>query len=165
MRCSSLLCELTVVLCVVGCDRTPPGQELPGGTMPAVTNAVGPVPGPSRVRAQSNPYAREPAVLTQGMTLFNQYNCSGCHGPHAGGGMGPSLRDEAWIYGGGDADIYDSIAEGRGNGMPAWGAKIPEQQIWAMVAFIKSFRTVDEPSPPDQSTPAPPTDVLWPASH
>ena len=62
--------------------------------------------------------------------------------------MGPSLRDETWIYGSRDDQIFDSIAQGRSKGMPAWGAKIPEDQIWQLVAYIKSMRTPQEPDPP-----------------
>jgi cytochrome c oxidase cbb3-type subunit 3 len=32
--------------------------------------------------------------------------------------------------------------------MPAWGTKIPEEQIWKLVAYIKSMRTKEEPDPP-----------------
>ena len=81
--------------------------------------------------------------------LFNWYNCSGCHGGHAGGGMGPSLRDKVWLYGDRDDQIFDSIAEGRGQGMPSWGRKIPDEQIWKLVAYIKSMRTPQEPEPPE----------------
>lgn len=62
--------------------------------------------------------------------------------------MGPSLRDKVWLYGDRDDQIFDSIAEGRGEGMPSWGTKIPEDQIWKLVAYIKSMRTSSEPEPP-----------------
>lgn len=62
--------------------------------------------------------------------------------------MGPSLRDPVWIYGNRDDQIFDSIAQGRSKGMPAWGTKIPKQQIWELVAYIKSMRTPQEPDPP-----------------
>jgi cytochrome c oxidase cbb3-type subunit 3 len=62
--------------------------------------------------------------------------------------MGPSLRDRTWLYGDRDDQIFDSIAEGRSNGMPAWGSKIPSDQIWELVAYIKSMRTPQEPEPP-----------------
>ena len=62
--------------------------------------------------------------------------------------MGPSLRDEDWIYGSTDAQVFNSVAEGRANGMPAWGTKLPEAQIWKLVAYIKSLRTPKEPEPP-----------------
>jgi len=62
--------------------------------------------------------------------------------------MGPSLRDEVWIYGSRDDQVFDSIAQGRANGMPAWGSKIPQVQLWELVAYIKSMRTPQEPDPP-----------------
>jgi cytochrome c oxidase cbb3-type subunit 3 len=95
-----------------------------------------------------NPYAGNTNVLADGRRLFNWYNCSGCHGDHAGGGMGPSLRDSLWYYGGDDASIFASITEGRQHGMPAWGAKVPQDQRWEIVTYIKSLRTPNEPDPP-----------------
>lgn len=62
--------------------------------------------------------------------------------------MGPSLRDELWVYGGSDAQIFDSIAVGRTNGMPAWGTILPRQEIWKIVTYIRSMRTPQEPDPP-----------------
>jgi cytochrome c oxidase cbb3-type subunit 3 len=87
-------------------------------------------------------------AIAEGRKLFLWYNCAGCHGGHAGGGMGPSLRDPVWLYGSSDAQIFDSIAQGRAHGMPAWGTKVPEQQIWKLVVYIKSLRTPQEPDPP-----------------
>jgi len=43
-------------------------------------------------------YDNAEAVNT-GKRLFQQYNCSGCHS-NGGGGMGPDLMDDVWIYGG-----------------------------------------------------------------
>lgn len=62
--------------------------------------------------------------------------------------MGPSLRDATWIYGNRPDQIFDTIAQGRSNGMPAWGTKIPEDQIWQLVTYIKSLGTPQEPEPP-----------------
>jgi cytochrome c oxidase cbb3-type subunit 3 len=104
----------------------------------------------------SNPFGQDPMTLNAGRLYFNRYNCSGCHGGHAGGGMGPSLRDESWIYGNDDAQIFGSISEGRAHGMPAWGMKLPDEVIWKLVAYIKSLRTPEEPEPPDQTVPPPP---------
>jgi cytochrome c oxidase cbb3-type subunit 3 len=133
---------------------TPPGPF--GGAPPSVA-PVGPIPGPTIVGENAatvvqNPYAGEPAALEQGRQLFIQMNCYGCHGGRAGGGMGPSLRDQQWLYGDTPADIFDSISEGRGNGMPAWGTKLPPDVIWKLVTYIQSLRTANEPDAP---TPAP----------
>jgi cytochrome c oxidase cbb3-type subunit 3 len=62
--------------------------------------------------------------------------------------MGPSLRDTLWYYGGDDPSIFASITEGRQHGMPAWGSKLPRDQIWKLVAYIQSLRTPNEPDPP-----------------
>lgn len=135
------------VLAAAACDRHP-SEAATGGTV-AVGTPVGPIPGPGVEPSTSpNPFGDDPVVLQEGRRLFLRYNCAGCHGDHAGGGMGPSLRDEDWLYGDSDAHIFDSIAEGRGHGMPAWGVKLPEQQVWKLVAYIRSLRSDHEPEPP-----------------
>src|SRR4051794_33008987 len=61
---------------------------------------VAPIPRPPRARkAMANTYRNDADALRDGRHLFVSFNCSGCHGDHAGGGMGPSLRDEDWIDG------------------------------------------------------------------
>jgi cytochrome c oxidase cbb3-type subunit 3 len=138
------------LLATTGC-RSMPAEAANDGAPPAVPVAVGPVPGPGQTPASpTNPYSGNPVALTQGRQLFVYYNCYGCHGGRGGGGMGPSLRDPTWIYGNADAQVFDSIAEGRGKGMPAWGTKIPQEQIWKLVAYLKSMRTPSEPDAPEQ---------------
>src|SRR5579863_392912 len=115
----AMLILVAAALC--GCQREP-SEVAAAGASPAVETAVGPIPGPPMQAAErTNPYDQNPVAWKEGRQLFVQYNCSGCHGGHAGGGMGPSLRDPVWIYGSSDAHIFDSIAQGRANGMPAWG--------------------------------------------
>src|SRR5690242_2508782 len=36
--------------------------------------------------------------LSEGKRLFSWFNCTGCHA-NGGGGMGPALMDDKWIYG------------------------------------------------------------------
>lgn len=110
---------------------------------------IGPIPGPTGdPTLPKNPLEDTAAVRQHGRELYTMMNCVGCHGGHAGGGIGPSLRDESWIYGGDDAHVYASIVLGRAHGMPAWGTLLPEDEIWSLVAYIASLRTADEPSPP-----------------
>lgn len=137
------------------CDRgTPPPAA--AGAYPAVQAAVGPPPGPDpATRVASNPFAGRRAAEVEGRRLFVWYNCAGCHGDHGGGGMGPSLRDPVWIYGSAEAQIFSSIAEGRAHGMPSWGTKLPSEQIWKLVTYIKTLRTPAEPDPP-------PENLSWP---
>ena len=140
------------VLCLAGALGACQRDAVPLAAAGATSNSpflVGPQPGPDRPIARPvNPYAGNTAVLADGRRLFNWYNCSGCHGDHAGGGMGPSLRDSVWYYGGDDASIYASITEGRQHGMPAWGAKVPQDQRWKIVTYIQSLRTPNEPDAP-----------------
>jgi cytochrome c oxidase cbb3-type subunit III len=147
-RAAMWMAPFGLALAVVACER-PPGDVAANSAPPPVPTPVGPVPGPiQNPPRRPNPYARNVAAMTEGRTLFVRMNCSGCHGGRAGGGMGPSLRDPDWIYGSTDAQIFDSIAEGRAHGMPAWGTELPEDQVWKLVAYIKSLRTPDEPNPP-----------------
>ena len=86
-----------------------------------------------------NPYAGDKAAVQKGKELFSAMNCIGCHAPEGGGGMGPSLSDSQWIYGGQPAQIYLSIMQGRPNGMPAWGGTLPSQSIWELVTYIETL--------------------------
>ncbi len=141
---------LLIALCAAGCDR-PPTETASDGAPPAVDIPVGPMPGPGQFPpSPQNPYTGNSVALSEGRQLFVNYNCYGCHGGHGGGGMGPSLRDATWIYGSSDAHVFSSIAEGRGQGMPAWGTKLPQDQIWKLVAYIKSMNTPNEPDAPVQ---------------
>jgi cytochrome c oxidase cbb3-type subunit III len=150
---------LTAAFC--GCGAADDEAEVAalGALPPVAGHAIGPQPGPDRPLPRvDNPFAGQPNAVVEGRRLFRWFNCEGCHGGHAGGGMGPSLRDATWIYGHGEDDIYDSIAQGRAYGMPAWGTKLPSEQIWKLVAYIRSLDTSAEPDPPPQnrSYPDPP---------
>jgi len=139
---------IAAALCTAGC-QTQPTEAANIGAPPAVQIPVGTIPGPGEQPIlPANPYSNNNVALSEGRQLFIQYNCYGCHGGHAGGGMGPSLRDPSWIYGSDDAHIFASIAQGRSKGMPAWGTKIPQDQIWKLVTYIKSLGTASEPDPP-----------------
>lgn len=96
-------------------------------------------PGPKLLgnTALSNPYEGNAYAISQGQQLFAQYNCAGCHF-HGGGGIGPALMDDDWIYGSSPANIYESIVEGRPNGMPSYGGHIPENQVWQLVTYVRS---------------------------
>lgn len=125
-----------------GCKREERNfHGLPSGS--AITNpkvreiplvAGGSVPSDSG----PGPYEQNAYAVSQGKTLYNQYNCSGCHF-QGGGGIGPPLMDADWIYGSRPENIYETIAEGRPNGMPSFGRKIVPDQIWQIVAYVRSM--------------------------
>jgi cytochrome c oxidase cbb3-type subunit III len=94
--------------------------------------------GVSTPPAVGNPYHGNAFAISEGKRLYNWYNCSGCHF-QGSGGIGPALMDDEWIYGSEPAQIYDTILRGRPNGMPAWAGKIPEYQMWQIVAYVRSL--------------------------
>lgn len=106
--------------------RVPLG-ELAGGNISPINRAI------------DNPLARNAATVQAGKAFFTQMNCAGCHGYDLKGGMGPDLTDRYWRYGGAPVDIYNSIFQGRPQGMPAWGDALPPQTIWQLVTYIESF--------------------------
>jgi cytochrome c oxidase cbb3-type subunit III len=86
----------------------------------------------------NNAYEQSAYAVSEGEKLFNQYNCSGCHA-HGGGGIGPPLMDQTWIYGSQPQNVFMTIVEGRPNGMPSFRGKIPDQQVWELVAYVRSL--------------------------
>src|SRR3954471_10556009 len=86
-----------------------------------------------------NPYEGNAAVVATGAKLFVAYNCIDCHGADGSGAMGPSLADNRWHFGGGSAEVFESIYQGRPDGMPAWGGRISNEQIWSLVTYVRSL--------------------------
>jgi cytochrome c oxidase cbb3-type subunit III len=144
-----VLLGAVLLAAAAGCRVAESQNTAAGGAAPSAGVPVGPVPGPGTAQPlPSNPYRNDPAALVEGRRLFVRFNCSGCHGGRAGGGMGPSLRDPEWIYGASDARIYASIVDGRAYGMPAWGTTLPDDYVWKLTAYIHSLGTTAEPEAP-----------------
>jgi cytochrome c oxidase cbb3-type subunit 3 len=115
MRASAFACIALVL--VTGCDREarrltkPEGAKFDGG------NAF---------------------EMSEGKRLFRWYNCNGCHAG-GGGGMGPALMDDKWLYGYAPEQIFSTIMDGRPNGMPAFRGRIPDDEAWQLVAYVRSM--------------------------
>ncbi len=86
----------------------------------------------------SNMYEESAYAVSQGQQLYEQYNCVGCHA-HGGGGIGPPLMDNNWIYGSEPGNVFTTIMQGRPNGMPSFRNRIPEYQAWEIAAFVRSM--------------------------
>jgi cytochrome c oxidase cbb3-type subunit 3 len=141
-RFRNSLAAIATLALLAGCDREnsdprgkPFGETVPS-TSPDTVFPGGGKPGPLDPRAAA--YERNAFALAQGQQLFGAMNCAGCHA-HGGGGMGPALMDAEWRYGGRIDQIAASIAQGRPNGMPAWGGKLTDQQIWQLAAYVRSL--------------------------
>jgi cytochrome c oxidase cbb3-type subunit 3 len=76
--------------------------------------------------------------VNEGKRLYQWFNCVGCHA-NGGGDIGPPLMDDKWIYGSEPRNIYQTITEGRPNGMPSFRGKIADAQIWQIVAYVRSM--------------------------
>ena len=141
---SRYLIEVAVLgaLMCMGCTRQPkvamPAEQSDrqGVIDTALTPGVGHtlVTGDPRAKA----YYDNPEAVAAGQRMFQFLNCSGCHSS-GGGGMGPSLMDDEWIYGGRLEQIHQTLVEGRPNGMPAWAGKVPDEQLWQLAAYVRSL--------------------------
>jgi mono/diheme cytochrome c family protein len=94
-----------------------------------------------------NPVAATPDSIAAGRRTYQRY-CANCHGINAEGGPGndlippaPDLTGKEWHHGSTDGEIFDTIK----NGVPpelnmgAWGDQLKDQDIWAVVNYIRSL--------------------------
>ena len=99
-----------------------------------------------------NPVASTPASITAGAAAYKKY-CAFCHGV-AGKGDGPlapkdappaDLTDAKWDHGSTDGEIFTFIQNGGGpnSKMVAFKGKMPDQDMWHIVNFIRSLGPKD----------------------
>jgi mono/diheme cytochrome c family protein len=95
-----------------------------------------------------NPVASTPASITAGAAAYKKY-CAFCHGA-AGKGDGPlapkdappaDLTDATWVHGSTDGEIFTVIQNGGGpnSKMIAFKGKMPDQDMWHVVNFVRSL--------------------------
>jgi len=160
------MCVGTIVALLTACNHGSPSGNAQAAAVPT-TNIQGVIdsalePGVNHTLITTDPragaYYDNPQAVNDGKRLFTQYNCSGCHSS-GGGGMGPSLMDGQWIYGGRLEQIHQTLVEGRPNGMPSWGGKVPDQQLWEIAAYVRSLSLPQtlaaQNGPTPSQTPAP----------
>ncbi len=109
-------------------------DEIPAGAVPAPDQ---PIP----VTAES---------LALGEQLYTS-NCSNCHGPEGQGSQrAPSLNVKSFLSETSDQAIQQIVTLGvPETAMPAWGDRMVESEIQAVVGFIRSW----EPNAPEVATP------------
>lgn len=161
-RGMGVVAALVIALPMDGCRRQTyeyneagDAAHAPPPPLPPMTGVAavpeGPYPGiaVSALEMTTNPYNGDSSAVGRGRQLFVGMNCTGCHGFEAKAGlMAPKLTDGYWRYGGSDADVFSSIYEGRAKGMPAWGAVLSHDQIWELVAYIRSLGGMSGPRIP-----------------
>lgn len=143
-----------VALALAGCER----EERRFRELPALDSRPLPVrltnlqPGQALASRESNgPYDGNAYALSEGKQLYEQFNCVGCHF-HGGGGIGPPLMDEEWVYGASTQNIHDTIVQGRPNGMPSYGGHIADDQVWKIAAYVRALSgQIAKPAAPTRS--------------
>jgi cytochrome c oxidase cbb3-type subunit III len=142
MRCRTLGLVLVIGLpLAAGCEREKRDyQQLPAGAArPNAVHVTDLVPGEPQVPTPTrSPYEGNAYGMGEGKRLYAAYNCNGCHA-QGGGGIGPPLMDARWIYGSSPDQIYSTIVQGRPDGMPAFGGRVPDNQVWQLVAYVQSL--------------------------
>jgi cytochrome c oxidase cbb3-type subunit III len=137
----ALVLALTAAVALAGCKREERDYKpTPAAAARAQTIALSPLqPGGARPPVVvPNDYEESAYAVAEGQRLYRWYNCNGCHA-NGGGGSGPALMDDQWIYGSAPANIVATILEGRPNGMPAFGGKVPDQQAMQIAAYVRSM--------------------------
>jgi cytochrome c551 len=85
----------------------------------------------------------------EGRRVYLQYNCYGCHGMRAGGGMGPNIAHaEA-------GDLREVVMEGGEGGMPSYRSIATATDITNLIAYLSSIGTPNEPTFNDWWVPVP----------
>ncbi|MFO1519829.1 MAG: cbb3-type cytochrome c oxidase N-terminal domain-containing protein [bacterium] len=92
--------------------------------------------------------SKDPQEIKKGQEVF-QARCVSCHGAKGEGVIGPNLTDNYWIHGKGTMpDVVKVISEGvNDKGMPAWGAVLKEDELYAVASYVKSLKGSAPPNP------------------
>ncbi|MBA3914490.1 MAG: PQQ-dependent sugar dehydrogenase [Acidobacteriales bacterium] len=100
---------------------------------------------PAAAASQKNPYAGSASSSASGAPLYAK-RCAGCHGKEGqGSGNIPSLKSEA-VTSASEGALFWYITHGSPqNGMPAW-IKLPAQQRWQIVSYVKTLTSAAEPA-------------------
>jgi cytochrome c oxidase cbb3-type subunit III len=145
MTFSSRALGMVLVLGCAGlaaCERENRAFNGPPGSEPRPRNEqqspLRPGQGVTVASGSLSPYNGNAWAISEGKRLFTFFNCAGCHA-NGGGGIGPALMDDEWIYGFDAANIFATIVEGRPDGMPSYRGKITEDQIWQIVAYVEAM--------------------------
>ena len=93
------------------------------------------------VRSLSGLSIEPGADLAAGKQIFVQ-NCAACHGPDGKGNQqvgSKNLADNIWLYGSDKQTLIQTITNGRGGVMPAWGQRLDPVTIKALAVYVHTF--------------------------
>jgi cytochrome c oxidase cbb3-type subunit III len=144
LRHENLVGAAILLIALMGCKRedreyrNPPASSEDKGAIVMSTNSPGGGQPMIATSPAAHDHSRNAFDISEGKRLFKWFNCNGCHF-NGGGGIGPALMDDQWIYGSSMGNIAATIREGRPNGMPSFRGRIPLDQIWQIAAFVRSL--------------------------
>jgi cytochrome c oxidase cbb3-type subunit 3 len=82
--------------------------------------------------------ATQESAKANGAALYAQ-RCAMCHGAEGKGGVGPDLTTAEYIYGKSSAEVTESIANGRPEGMPGFAEQLSEDELTSLVDYVLSM--------------------------
>ena len=98
---------------------------------------------------KKHPAIGNPQAIEAGRKQY-QSGCAACHGPGGQGGRGPNLRERVMWHTLDEEGTFKVIQKGvPGTEMPP--SNLPEDQLWQLVAFVRSLTApaVESPAPGD----------------
>ena len=138
---------------IVGANATAFTTTTPSGPAPLASSTVR----NQDAATLKNPVASTPASIAAGKKAYD-VNCAACHGNMAqgavkagiaisiieeqGGKQAPDLTDDQWDHGSSDGEIFAVTKRGIPPTMMAgWDGRIPDQDIWNIVNYIRTLAT------------------------
>jgi mono/diheme cytochrome c family protein/Tol biopolymer transport system component len=125
------------------------------GQPPAQATFAVPIAAPGESSGPANPLQANAQAIQAGKQLYAA-NCVPCHGANGTGngviaaGMNPRPADftQHMIPGKHtDGQVFLWIKDGiSGSAMPAWGARLSEEQIWQLVTYLRTFGQAATPA-------------------
>lgn len=91
------------------------------------------------LRTGKNPYNDNADMIKSGFTIFSTA-CSGCHGHHAEGKLGPALVDDYWTYPSGvyDKGLFETIYGGAQGMMGPQRGLLSKDEILQVMSWLRS---------------------------
>ncbi len=94
---------------------------------------------PPSAQSLQNPFAGQDEAAAAGLKLYQQH-CAQCHGPEGYGMDRAANLHSPTIQQAPSGVLFWAIRNGRlRKGMPSW-SRLPDQQIWQLVTYLKTFR-------------------------
>src|SRR5216117_1694852 len=94
-----------------------------------------------------NPLEGNADAIRGGMGLYRA-RCADCHGMDARGIRAPDLT-QVWASGRSDAGLLQTLRDGiPGTEMPAVGARTTDDEIWKMLAYLRTLAAAAPNEPP-----------------